>query len=93
MEQAGQPYPIFMLNDSLKATFTLKEPVKNAKLYYVTTGHGGWGNGDEFNQKPNTIYLDGEKSLPSFRGETTAELTETGIPAPVISPTDLVLPT
>ncbi len=63
MEQAGQPYPIFMLNDSLKATFTLKEPVKNAKLYYVTTGHGGWGNGDEFNQKPNTIYLDGEKVI------------------------------
>ena len=63
MEQAGQPYPIFMLNDSLKATFTLKEPVKDAKLYYVTTGHGGWGNGDEFNQKPNTIYLDGEKVI------------------------------
>lgn len=63
MEQAGQPYPIFMLNDSLKATFMLKEPVKNAKLYYVTTGHGGWGNGDEFNQKPNTICLDGEKVI------------------------------
>lgn len=63
MEQAGQPYPIFMLKDSLKATFTLKEPVKDAKLYYFTTGHGGWGNGDEFNQKPNTIYLDGQKVI------------------------------
>jgi hypothetical protein len=63
MEQAGQPYPIFMLKDSLKATFTLKEPVKGAKLYYFTTGHGGWGNGDEFNQKPNTIYLDGQKVI------------------------------
>ena len=61
LEQAGQPYPIFMLNDKLNAKFTLKEPVKNAVLYYTTTGHGGWGNGDEFNQKPNTIFLNGEK--------------------------------
>ena len=61
LEQAGQPYPIFMLNDKLNAKFTLKEPVKNAVLYYTTTGHGGWGGGDEFNQKPNTIYLNGEK--------------------------------
>lgn len=63
MEQAGQPYPIFMLNDSLKVKFTLKEPVKNATLYYLTTGHGGWGNGDEFNQRPNTIYLDGKQVI------------------------------
>ena len=25
--------------------------------------HGGWGGGDEFNQKPNTLYLDGEKVI------------------------------
>ena len=63
LEQAGQPYPTFMLNDKLNAKFTLKEPVKNAVLYFTTTGHGGWGNGDEFNQKPNTIYLNGEKVI------------------------------
>jgi len=63
LEQAGQPYPLFMLNDKLQAKFTLKEPVKNAVLYYTTTGHGGWGNGDEFNQKPNTIYLNGDKVI------------------------------
>lgn len=65
MEQAGQPYPIFMLNDSLRVKFTLKEPVKDATLFYLTTGHGGWGNGDEFNQKTNTIILDG-KQVVSF---------------------------
>ena len=65
MEQAGQPYPLFMLNDSLRVKFTLKEPVKNATLFYLTTGHGGWGNGDEFNQKINTIYLD-DKQVISF---------------------------
>ena len=63
MEQAGQPYPIFMLNDSLNVTFELKEDAKNARLYYLTTGHGGWGGGDEFNQKPNTIYVDGQKVI------------------------------
>lgn len=63
LEQAGQPYPIFMMNDSLKVKFTLKETAKNARLYYLTTGHGGWGNGDEFNQKPNTIYLDGKQVI------------------------------
>ena len=63
LEQAGQPYPIFMRQDSLIVKFTLKEPAKNARLYYLTTGHGGWGGGDEFNQKPNTLYLDGEKVI------------------------------
>ena len=56
MEQAGQPYPIFMLNDSLTTTFELKNDVKDARLFYLTTG-------DEFNQKPNTIYVDGQKII------------------------------
>ena len=63
MEQAGQEYPVFFGKEPLKVKFTLKEPAKNARLYYLTTGHGGWGNGDEFNQKPNTIYLDGQKVI------------------------------
>lgn len=63
LEQAGQPYPIFMLGDTLNATFTLDEPVENAILYYLTTGHGGWGGGDEFNQKANTILVDGRQVM------------------------------
>lgn len=63
LEQAGQPYPTFMENDSLRVTFELKEKVKDAKLFYFTTGHGGWGNGDEFNPKLNTIYLNGKKVI------------------------------
>ncbi len=63
LEQAGQPYPTFMLNDVLRSTFKLDKPVKNAVLYYTTTGHGGWGNGDEFNQKANTIFLNDEKVI------------------------------
>lgn len=63
LEQDGQPYPIFMLNDNLKSKFHLDKPVKKACLYYLTTGHGGWGGGDEFNQKINTISLDGKKVI------------------------------
>ncbi len=63
LEQAGQPYPTFLENDSLNVTFTLDEPAENAYLYYLTTGHGGWGGGDEFTQKPNTILLDGKQVI------------------------------
>lgn len=31
---------------------------KNAKLYYITTGHGGHAKGDEFVKKENVISLD-----------------------------------
>lgn len=63
LEQAGQPYPIFMRTDSLNVKFKLDEPVKDATLLYTTTGHGGWGGGDEFNRKPNTILLDGKRVI------------------------------
>lgn len=63
LEQAGQKYPLLFGSDSLRATFTIEEPIKNALLLYTTTGHGGWGNGDEFNQKPNSIFLDGQKVI------------------------------
>lgn len=63
MEQAGQEYPAFLGNDQLHVKFTLKEDVKDARLYYLTTGHGGWGGGDEFNQKVNTLYVDGQKVI------------------------------
>lgn len=63
LEQDGQPYPIFMGQDDLVSKFHLDRPVKKACLYYLTTGHGGWGGGDEFNQKINTISLDGRKVI------------------------------
>ena len=63
LEQDGQPYPVFMGQDDLVSRFHLDRPVKKACLYYLTTGHGGWGGGDEFNQKINTISLDGKKVI------------------------------
>lgn len=60
MEMAGQEYGTMFDNDKgLTVNFTLDKPVKNAKLRYITTGHGGWENGDEFVPKKNTILLDG----------------------------------
>ncbi|WP_346236675.1 PNGase F N-terminal domain-containing protein [Niabella insulamsoli] len=59
MEMAGQEYAtMFDQSAGLVVNFELKEPAKNAVLRYTTTGHGGWGNGDEFVPKENTVLLD-----------------------------------
>jgi len=42
----------------LIANFTTKNSYKNAKLYYITTGHGGHAQGDEFVKKENIISFD-----------------------------------
>ncbi|MCA5004864.1 PNGase F N-terminal domain-containing protein [Sphingobacterium bovistauri] len=61
MEMGGQTYPtLFGSAQGLDFEFELKEDVKNARLRYITTGHGGWWNGDEFVPKVNSIYLNNE---------------------------------
>ncbi len=61
MEMAGQEYAtMFDKPEGLTVQFELKEAISNAVLRYTTTGHGGWGNGDEFVPKENTINLDGK---------------------------------
>ena len=60
MEMAGQEYGTMFNNDKgLEVAFTLEKDMKNAQLRYITTGHGGWENGDEFVPKKNTILLNG----------------------------------
>ena len=64
MEMAGQEYGTMFNNEKrLEVSFTLDQPMKNAKLRYITTGHGGWENGDEFVPKKNTIYLNGKEAF------------------------------
>lgn len=64
MEKAGQGYAtLFNSEKGLEVSFTLDKDLKNAKLRYITTGHGGWGNGDEFLPKKNTIILDGKEAF------------------------------
>ena len=66
MEMAGQEYgTMFNSTKGLTVEFTLDNEIKNARLRYITTGHGGWENGDEFVPKLNTITLDGN-SIYSF---------------------------
>lgn len=61
MEMAGQDYStMFSQDKGLFVTFTLEKDLKNAQLRYITTGHGGWENGDEFVPKANSIFLDGK---------------------------------
>jgi hypothetical protein len=49
----------------LVVEFTLNKSMKNVQLRYITTGHGGWENGDEFVPKKNSIYLN-NKEVFSF---------------------------
>jgi len=66
LEMAGQEYGTMFNNDKgIEVSFTLDKDVKNVKLRYITTGHGGWENGDEFVPKKNKIFLD-EKETFSF---------------------------
>ena len=66
MEMAGQEYgTMFNSEKGLVVNFKLEKDLKNAKLRYITTGHGGWENGDEFIPKKNTLFLD-EKEIFHF---------------------------
>lgn len=57
MEMAGQDYgTMFNSEKGLEVKFNLNEDLINAKLRYITTGHGGWENGDEYLQKKTRFY-------------------------------------
>lgn len=59
MEMGGQNYAtLFADEKGLLVEFALAHDLKDAKIRYITTGHGGWGNGDEFVPKVNRIFLD-----------------------------------
>jgi hypothetical protein len=63
LEMAGQNYGKLFATDSLTVIFKLYPETNSAKLRYISTGHGGWGEGDEFVPKTNTILIDGK---PAF---------------------------
>ncbi len=60
LEMSGQNYGRLFKTDTLKIEFEITETLENAKLLFTTTGHGGWGNGDEFVPKLNQLFLDGK---------------------------------
>jgi hypothetical protein len=65
MEMAGQEYGRIFAADSLTVTFEVPPGAHDCALRYVTTGHGGWENGDEFVPKVNEILVDG-RSVARF---------------------------
>ncbi len=60
LEMSGQNYGRLFKTDTLTAEFDIPDKVENLKLLYTSTGHGGWGGGDEFNQRLNKVFVDGK---------------------------------
>ncbi|MBE2217751.1 MAG: peptide-N-glycosidase [Ignavibacteria bacterium] len=58
MEASGQEYGTLFEKDTLSVTVNIPAGITNLKLRYISTGHGGWGGGDEFNKKMNEIFAD-----------------------------------
>ena len=58
MEMSGQNYPKLFGNDTLTVAFEVPENALDLSLLFTTTGHGGWGGGDEFNPKLNEVFID-----------------------------------
>ncbi len=61
LEMAGQNYGKIFGSDSITVNFYTEGDEKEITLRYISTGHGGWGGGDEFNPKENEIFIDGKK--------------------------------
>lgn len=59
LEMAGQNYGKLFATDSITVDVFIPE-AKSVRLRYISTGHGGWEGGDEFNPKTNTILIDGK---------------------------------
>lgn len=61
LEMSGQNYGRLFATDTMEVEFEIPEGAENVRLRYISTGHGGWDNGDEFNLKENVIFIDGER--------------------------------
>ena len=59
----GQSLPDFFADTSLAQNFELGKNVKNVKLYYLTTGHGGHSGGDEFTKIKNSVLFNNKLVL------------------------------
>jgi len=61
MEMSGQNYGTMFHEDSLTVSFEVPEGLEELGIRFTSTGHGGWGGGDEFNPKLNEIFIDDKK--------------------------------
>ena len=58
-----QKYPDIFARKNVSVDFTVPKNVKNAKLKYIVTGHGGHNGGDEFTPQRNILSIDGKEVL------------------------------
>ncbi|PID27853.1 MAG: peptide-N-glycosidase [Candidatus Cloacimonadota bacterium] len=61
LEMSGQNYGRLFKKDKLTVDFELPENIENTQLRFISTGHGGWGTGDEFVKRINRIIIDGKE--------------------------------
>jgi hypothetical protein len=62
----GQSLPDFFAETTLKHDLTFERNIKNVKLHYITTGHGGHSGGDEFVKIKNSLYVDNNLVLDTI---------------------------
>ena len=62
----GQQIPDNFAHKELEKIFLLKKNIKNVKLHYMTTGHGGHSGGDEFIKLKNSVYFDNKLVLDTI---------------------------
>lgn len=59
----GQTYPDIFSRKDVVMDFDMSKAVKNVRLKYIVTGHGGHSGGDEFVEKRNIVSVDGKEVL------------------------------
>ncbi len=59
----GQKHPDIFSRRNVEIPFTLPAHVKNVRLKYIATGHGGHSGGDEFHPQENILTIDGNEVL------------------------------
>lgn len=59
----GQDYYDGFATKDMTVDIKLEKAIKDAKLYYTVSGHGGHAGGDEFKQCPHQVLLNGKKVL------------------------------
>lgn len=64
----GQTYPDIFARRDVSTDFEIPAGVRNVRLKYIVTGHGGHSGGDEFVEKRNIVSIDGKEVLNFIPG-------------------------
>ena len=57
----GQKHSDIFARKDVEVPFTIPKGAKNVRLKYITSGHGGHSNGDEFRPQENILSIDGDE--------------------------------